>query len=175
MRRKKGNGSDSSTQQLVGILSAAFPDQAWGEQTAMAYVRALEDIPTEILTEAIERVARTSTVRPSIATVRHAAFAECVSQVSAKDAWIQLRRALIRTTQPTKLHPAVARTINALGGKEVLAKLREEELHRLFYREWHRQWEEWTNSVIAADWREWPVVTRAGEKESTGIGERRAM
>lgn len=71
----------------VGILKAAYPRQAFPDDTVRVYVRMLNDVPEDELAHAIDRLVKTRTFLPSIAEIRQHVASTSLALPSAGEAW----------------------------------------------------------------------------------------
>lgn len=104
---------------ILKIIEGAW-DKRFGDDAAAVWARALADLPFEATQQAVLRLVRTRTFRPSIAEIRQAVL-ELVDQLpTAEEAWEEARRAA-RTFSPYHgilhewSHPLIERAARVVG------------------------------------------------------------
>ena len=105
----------------VGLLAACFPHVAVGEQTIMAYVRALAHTPLDVLDAVIEQAAAECRFFPTLAELRDIELrlsSPSGLRPCAAEAWGQVRAAIGSVGfygKPTFGDDLVARAVEYIG------------------------------------------------------------
>lgn len=115
--------SPSQAAELVAILSAAFPNEKWTEQTCEVYEQMLLDLDVQLAMRAVQVLVCTSRFVPTIAEIRAAAADVAVGERrTGVDAWGDVVAAIRRVGSygvPEFSDPLTARAVRALGWRNL--------------------------------------------------------
>lgn len=107
---------------LIADLAAAFPLDRLPAETVTLYVRMVEDIPVDVLADAILALISTARRFPPVSAIREAAAEvmlalptehEALDSVNNRIAW---GRSGVEGAPPPPIHPLVQRAVSDVGG-----------------------------------------------------------
>jgi hypothetical protein len=104
--------------QALAILTAAYPNNKVTRETIMVYQIALQDIPSDVLEQAILHITTTSKFFPAISEIRDAAYMIMVETnkiPSAFEAWGEAIDHCRRSEYKNYSHPLIEKAVNTIG------------------------------------------------------------
>jgi hypothetical protein len=111
---------ESEAAKVVAVLSAAFPDAKWGEDTVAAYEAALEPHEYDVAQAAVRRIMASLKFRPSIAELVNACVdVQLGTKKTGLEAWEELCLTIRHVGQyrvPKFDDPLVERAMEQIGG-----------------------------------------------------------
>ena len=107
--------------EIMMVLQTAYPNTELGEYTPRLYLELLQDIPSEVLKNAVLHCISKSPFYPKISEIRRAAAEIRLNNTNiptAHEAWGMVSRAIPaygRNSRPEFPHRLIDRTVSALG------------------------------------------------------------
>ena len=98
----------------IAVLRAAFPSQPFPEDSVRVYVRALADVPSAVLTDAVDAIVKTSRFRPTIAEIRETVARRALDLPTAGVAWVMANDP---EAYSGDWPPVLIDTVRACGGR----------------------------------------------------------
>ncbi len=110
--------------EIVGRLSAAYPDPPMSDETAVLYKRMLEDLEYEQVDPAVDELIATVMRLPTVSRIRRAVIEPTLGLPSAEQAWSALQ-------ERQELHELARHAATLMGGGFNLRTSANPELTRL--------------------------------------------
>lgn len=110
--------TDKSIAQILGVLTAAFPNNKVGVETLKVYSLTLADIPLDVLEAATLQIITTAKFFPTVSEIRDAAHAIMLGLnkiPSAFEAWQEAIEHCRQSNYDGYSHPLIERAVKVIG------------------------------------------------------------